>query len=120
MSLKSGGIGSIVGVRNYKALKIMSKEEQIASIKQRILDEHRKHKSLDWAEIAARKIYSTHLVKEKCNLPVVSERTLGINSCAALIESMPTDQAIQIMKSDITGHPQTVVIEGELVVAYVR
>lgn len=49
----------------------MNKEKQIASIKQRILDEHRKHKSLDWADIAARKIYSAHLVKEKCNLPDV-------------------------------------------------
>jgi hypothetical protein len=58
--------------------------------------------------------------KNNCVLPVASERTLGINSCAALIKSMPTDQAIQIMKSDITGQPQTVVIEGELVVAYVR
>jgi hypothetical protein len=53
-------------------------------------------------------------------IPVVSERTLGINSCAALIKSMPTDQAMQIMKSDITGQPQTTVIDGELVVAYVR
>ena len=50
----------------------MNNEEQIASIKQRIIDEHRKHKDLDWAEIAARKIYITHLVKEKCNLPVVN------------------------------------------------
>jgi len=55
-------------------------------------------------------------------LPIqnVSERTLGINSCAALIKSMPTDQAIQIMKSDITGQPETTVIDGQLVVAYVR
>ena len=42
----------------------MNKEQVIASIKQRILDEQKKHKTLDWAEIAARKIYSTHLVKE--------------------------------------------------------
>ena len=46
--------------------------------------------------------------------------TLGINSCASLIKSMPTDQAIQIMKSDITGQSQAALIEGELVVAYVR
>lgn len=52
----------------------MDKEQVIASIKQRILDEQRKHKTLDWAEIAARKIYSTHLVKEICNLPVVSQQ----------------------------------------------
>jgi hypothetical protein len=50
----------------------------------------------------------------------VSARTLGINSCAALIKSMPTDQAIQVMKSDITGQPQTTIIDGQLVVAYVR
>ncbi len=54
------------------------------------------------------------------HIAVVNERTLGINSCAALIKSMPTDQAIQIMKSDITGQPQTSVIDGQLVVAYVR
>ncbi|MCP4337064.1 MAG: hypothetical protein GY679_04440 [Mycoplasma sp.] len=48
-----------------------------------------------------------------------SERTLDINSCVALIKSIPADQAIQIMKSDITGQPPTVVIGGELVVAYV-
>ena len=54
------------------------------------------------------------------HIAVVNERTLGINSCSALIKSMPTDQAIQIMKSDITGQPQTSVIDGQLVVAYVR
>lgn len=36
-----------------------NKERIIQSIKQRILDEQRKHSSLDWAEIAARKIYAT-------------------------------------------------------------
>ncbi|MBT3206933.1 MAG: hypothetical protein HN704_18295 [Bacteroidetes bacterium] len=55
-----------------------------------------------------------------CNNEVVSERTLDINICAALIKSMPLDQAIQIMKSDITRLPPTQVIEGELVVTYVR
>jgi hypothetical protein len=49
----------------------MDKEKQIASIKQRILDEHRKHRDLDWAEIAARKIYSNNLVKN-CSIPAVS------------------------------------------------
>jgi len=56
----------------------------------------------------------------RLNLDSVSERTLGINSCGLLIKSMPLDQAIHIMKSDITGLPETQVIEGELVVAYVR
>ena len=35
----------------------MSKEKEIELIKGRILDEYRKHTDLDWAEIAARKIY---------------------------------------------------------------
>ena len=38
----------------------MSIEKVIEQIKQRILDEQRKHKDLDWAEIAARKIYHSH------------------------------------------------------------
>ncbi len=58
--------------------------------------------------------------EQALNIADVSERTLGINSCANLIKTMPLDQAIQIMKSDITGLPQTQVIEGELVVKYVR
>jgi len=37
-----------------------TKEQIIAQIKQRILDERRKHSKLDWAEIAARKIYATY------------------------------------------------------------
>jgi hypothetical protein len=44
-------------------MKARDKEKIIASIKQRILDEHRKHKTLDWAEIAARKIYSIRGIK---------------------------------------------------------
>jgi len=43
----------------------MNKEEIIASIKQRILDEYKKHNTIDWAEIAARKIYATHFVTKK-------------------------------------------------------
>ena len=37
----------------------MAKEDIIAAIKYRILEEQKKHKDLDWAEIAARKIYAT-------------------------------------------------------------
>lgn len=70
----------------------MNKEQVIAIIKQRILDEQRKHKTLDWAEIAARKIYSTHLVKEICNLPVVSNRTCP--KCKG--EMLPQDDKICI------------------------
>ena len=41
----------------------MNKEETIKSIAQRIKDEHRKHKDLDWAEIAASKIYGAYFEK---------------------------------------------------------
>jgi siroheme synthase (precorrin-2 oxidase/ferrochelatase) len=42
---------------------IPQKNEIIQSIKQRIIDEHRKHKNLDWEEIAARKIYDSYVKK---------------------------------------------------------
>ena len=45
-------------------------------------------------------------------------QTLPISSAAAVIKSMPLDQAIQFLKSEITGIPQTQVIEGELIVIY--
>lgn len=57
---------------------------------------------------------------KKLRLQNVNARTLGFASCAALAKSMPLDQAIQVIKSDITGLPQTAVIDGELVVQYVR
>ena len=44
----------------------MDKEKTIHSIKQRILDEHRKHHKIDWAEIAARKIYSSFISFQTC------------------------------------------------------
>ncbi len=40
------------------------KEEIISSIKNRIESEQRKHQKLDWAEMAARKIYSTYFDNE--------------------------------------------------------
>lgn len=49
----------------------------------------------------------------------VSKRVLGIESVGNLIKSMPLDQAVQVIKSDITGQPQTTVIDGQLVVAHV-
>ena len=39
----------------------MDKEQTINAIKERILKEYEKHKDFDWAEIAARKIYGTHI-----------------------------------------------------------
>ncbi len=46
----------------------MNKEKIITGIKQRILDEQRKHErwTPNWTEIAARKIYSTYLAKHEC------------------------------------------------------
>jgi len=47
------------------------KEDTIAAIKYRILEEQKKHKQLDWAEIAAHKIYSTlvfqNVIEENTN-----------------------------------------------------
>ena len=37
----------------------MDKEKTIQIIKERIISEHRKHKTIDWEEITARKIYAT-------------------------------------------------------------
>jgi hypothetical protein len=62
----------------------------IASIKQRILNEYRKHGSLDWAEIAAKKIYRTHLVKT-CNKSAVSNNEVAVCSrCGTKTVSHPT------------------------------
>ena len=55
-----------------------------------------------------------------CSLSGVGERTLGFASCASIARSMPLGQAIQMIKSDITGIPTTAVIGGKLVVKYVR
>ena len=43
----------------------MSKEEIIKTITERIKSEYSKHKKLDWAEIAALKIYLTFDIKTK-------------------------------------------------------
>ena len=48
----------------------------------------------------------------------VSEHYLHINDAAALIKSMPTDQAIQKMKAALSGQPETTVISGELLVSF--
>lgn len=60
------------------------------------------------------------LVNNNCDLADISARTLGIESAANLINSMPTDQAIQQLKSEITGKPITEKIDGQLIVVYVR
>jgi len=38
-----------------------TKDQIISTIKNRILVEYRKHKNLDWANIAAHKIWSEHM-----------------------------------------------------------
>ena len=43
----------------------LEKQRIIASIERRIKDEYRKHKQLDWAKIAAHKIYATHFIENK-------------------------------------------------------
>ena len=45
----------------------MNEEEIINSIKNRILAEHNKHASLDWAKIAAIKIYKSYNITKKEN-----------------------------------------------------
>lgn len=47
----------------------------------------------------------------------VSERYLHINDAVLLIQSMPASQAIQKMKSMLSGQPDTVVVDGELLIS---
>lgn len=63
-------------------------------------------------------ITSEQADKELLILFSVSERFLHINDAAALIKSMPTDQAIQKMKAALSGQPETTVIDGELLISY--
>ena len=43
-------------------------------------------------------------------------KEINLSNVALYIRALPYDQAIQIMKSKLSGQPQTVEIEGELVV----
>ncbi len=47
-----------------------------------------------------------------------TSKGLDINYCISLIKAMPSDQAIQLMKSEITGHPETIEIKGDLIVIF--
>ena len=49
-----------------------------------------------------------------------SKRILGFDSVSSLIKSIPSEQAKQIIKSDITEIPYTAKIGGELVVAHIN
>lgn len=71
----------------------MNKEEVIKSITQRIKDEYRKHKDLDWEEIAARKIYSTHF--EQPETEVIDFRVAG-----AMVSELAQDTANNIKYTD--------------------
>jgi len=44
--------------KEMQSAKNYLKEEKIKSIRQRIHSEYRKHHTIDWMEVAARKIYS--------------------------------------------------------------
>ena len=48
----------------------------------------------------------------------VSQSYVHINDAAALIKSMPADQAIQKMKAALSGQPETTIIDGELLISY--
>ena len=45
-------------------------------------------------------------------------KAISIEETAILIRTMPTDQAVQVMKSKLTGQPVTSEINGRLVVIY--
>ena len=65
----------------------MDKEKTIVCIKQRILDEHRKHSNLDWAEIAARKIYSSYLNnKNNLTIPDIRNKLTPVVNLLALLQ----------------------------------
>ena len=59
----------------------MENEQIIKSIKNRIISEYKKHPDLEWAEIAARKIYS-----ELHQPPVITSLPNGKRVLAALKE----------------------------------
>jgi hypothetical protein len=50
-------------------------------------------------------------------IPNVNERYLHINDAVLLIQSMPASQAIQKMKSMLSGQPDTLVVDGELLIS---
>lgn len=47
-------------LKDMQAAENYLKEEKIKSIRQRIHSEYRKHHTIDWMEVAARKIYNEH------------------------------------------------------------
>ena len=49
----------------------MSKERIVEGIKARIITEQQKHKSLDWAQIAANKIYASYKIEPRDETPIL-------------------------------------------------
>ena len=47
-------------------------------------------------------------------------KSISIEETALFIRTMPTDQAVQVMKSKLTGQPVTSEIKGSLVVVYIK
>ena len=47
-------------------------------------------------------------------------KAISIEETALFIRTMPTDQAVQVMKSKLTGQPVTSEIKGSLVVVYIN
>jgi hypothetical protein len=93
-------------------------EKQFKELRELLLSIDSKH--FTWNDARADVLNQLHDLQSKAeNLPisgVSSRKVLGFNSCASVVKSMPMDQAIQMIKSDITGKPQTSEIEGKLVV----
>ena len=56
-------------------------------------------------------------MKDKTAL--LEKKTISFEDCVQIVKSMPTGQAIQYLKSEITGLPETQVIDGDLVVSLI-
>ena len=66
------------------------------------------------------KEYVEHCIKLRNHSDIgdVNVRAIGIKSASSLIQSIPMDQAIQQIKSKLTGRPETSEIKGELIVTF--
>lgn len=62
--------------------------------------------------------YADYKLKNHGVIGDVSVRAIGIKSVSSLIQSIPMDQAIQQIKSELTGRPETSEIKGELIVTF--
>ena len=59
-------------------------------------------------------------VKNNVDLAVVSGSLMTMNEAATLIDSMPTDQAIQIIKARLTDKPVSTKIECDLIIQVIN